>query len=107
MLLSFFVPIFSLKKEEERETKMGDRSCSQDMVKAVAQTIKNWTPTSPLPFANIQMRKETFFFLQYQISERRVFFQDWMARKTGSILDKEHVNYFFYSLYSLSKLLPA
>lgn len=48
-----------------------------------------------------------FFFLQYQISERRVFFQDWMARKTGSILDKEHVNYFFYSLYSLSKLLPA
>lgn len=86
------------KKNKRGKQKMGDRSSSQDMVKAEAPFCRQ---------SKIGHQLLLFLLPTYRWGKRLFtisdlaatsFFQDWMARKTGSILDKEHVNYFFYSL---------
>lgn len=80
---------------------MGDRSSSQDMVEAEAPFCRQ---------SKIGHQLLLFLLPTYRWGKRLFtisdlaatsFFQDWMARKTGSILDKEHVNYFFFFLLSL------
>jgi len=60
------------KKKERRKTKNGRSILFPGYGRgrsSFLQTIKNWTPTSPLPFANIQMRKETFYNIRSRSDE--------------------------------------